>query len=114
MRAAALRPVSGPAATPVQAAGGGLELPGREQSDDTLPTVGIDQAQPHEPIPGERDRTNLTHRDVGAIGGAFNGDDRVEGNLETSESESTRRDRVLEGGGGQAEHRFDKNRKDGR
>jgi hypothetical protein len=31
----------------------------------------------HEPIPGEYDGTTLTHREPGAIGGSFNGDDLV-------------------------------------
>jgi len=108
MRAAAERRVSGPAATPVQAAGGGLEVPGREQTDSDLPTVGSEENRIHEPIPGERDATTRTRRTAGAVGGAFNGEDDVSGNVESSMAKPTRRDRVLEGGGGEAGHRFDK------
>jgi len=108
MREAAQRRVSGPAATPVQAAGGGLEIPGREQNDADVPTVGIQGNQPHEPIPGERDGSTLTHRQVGAVSGPFNGSEGVEGNLDATLSTPTRRERVLEGGGGEAERRFDK------
>lgn len=33
--------------------------------------------QPDEPIPGEYDATTATHREPGAIGGRFSGDDLV-------------------------------------
>lgn len=35
------------------------------------------QQPTHEPIPGEYDSTTLTHREPGAIGGTFSGDDLV-------------------------------------
>ena len=107
MRAAASRPVSGPAATSTLAAGGGLELPGGERRDDAL-TVGINEPHPHEPIPGERDETTLTHREVGAIGGAFNGEDNVTSNVDTLLDDQVRRELVREGGGADAERQFEK------
>ena len=105
MRAAASRPVSGTAATPTLAAGGGLELSGGERRDGETLTVG---QNPHEPIPGERDGTTLTHREVGAIGGAFNGEDNVTSNVDTLLDDRVRREVVREGGGADAERRFDK------
>jgi hypothetical protein len=108
MRAAAMRPVSGPAATGVQAAGGGLELPGREKSDADLPIVGVDRAHTHEPIPGEYDATTLTHREPGAMGSAFNGADNVPDAQQASLTDDDRRELIREGGGRDAERRFDK------
>ena len=107
MRAAASRPVSGPAATSTLAAGGGLELPGGERRDDAL-TMGINEPHHHEPIPGERDETTLTHREVGAIGGAFNGEDNVTSNVDTLLDDQVRRELVREGGGADAERQFEK------
>ena len=108
MRAAALRPVSGPAATSTLAAGGGLEVPGREPKDIEVPIVGIDDSSRHEPIPGERDEETLTHREPGAIGGAFNGQDNIPAPADGSMDEHTLRDRILEGGGAEAARRLDK------
>lgn len=109
MRAAASRPVEGPAATSTLAAGGGLELPGGEKRDagDVMAGAGIHQERPHEPIPGERDETTLTHREVGAIGSAFNGEDNVTSDNDTLDDQ-VRRELVREGGGADAERRFDK------
>jgi hypothetical protein len=64
--------------------------------------------QPHEPIPGERDTATLTHREVGAVGSPFNGVDGVDSNIEGTLAPTTRRERVVEGGGIEAERRFDK------
>src|SRR4051812_8620669 len=105
MRAAAQRPVSGPAATETMAAGGGLELPGGEESAREVPIVGIDDANAHEPIPGERDAANLTHRAAGAGGGAANGTDDLPTEIDTLDDD-TRRERVREGGGRDAERHF--------
>ena len=64
MQADASRPVTGPASTNTLAAGGGLEVPGREPH----PYVVEHETMSHEPIPGERDPATLTTREPGAIG----------------------------------------------
>ena len=64
MRADASRPVTGPASTDTLAAGGGLEVPGREPH----PYAVEHEILSHEPIPGERDPAALTSREPGAIG----------------------------------------------
>jgi len=105
MRAAAQRPVSGPAATDTLAAGGGLELPGREECAREVPIVGIDHDNAHEPIPGEHDATTLTHRPAGAVGPAVNGTPRAPSDIDALHDD-TRRERVREGGGRDAERHF--------
>lgn len=64
MQADASRPVTGPASTATLAAGGGLEVPGREAH----PYAVEHETLLHEPIPGERDPATLTTREPGAIG----------------------------------------------
>jgi hypothetical protein len=64
MQADASRPVTGPASTTTLAAGGGLEVPGREPH----PYAVAHETLSHEPIPGERDPDTLTAREPGAIG----------------------------------------------
>ena len=64
MQADASRPVTGPASTDTLAAGGGLEVPGREPH----PYAVAHETLSHEPIPGERDPETLTAREPGAIG----------------------------------------------
>ena len=64
MQADASRPISGPASTNTLAAGGGLEVPGREPH----PRIVEHETLSHEPIPGERDPATLTSREPGAIG----------------------------------------------
>jgi len=108
MHAAALRPVSGPAATRTLAAGGGLEVPGGTPGAADVPSLGMGDTGTHEPIPGERDEQTLTHREPGAIGGAFNGQDNIPAPVDRSIDEQTLRDRVLEGGGAEAARRLDK------
>jgi hypothetical protein len=108
MRAAALRPIRVETVGPTQTAGGRLPLPEREKNDHELPNLGIHQTQVHEPIPGEHDATTLTHREAGAIGGAFNGEDNRQANAGAVMDKQTLRDRVREGGGLEAERRFDK------
>lgn len=105
MRAASMRPVTGPAATSVQGAGGGLELPGREKQDGPVPIVGADRARTHEPIPGERDGTTLTHRQVGAMS-TSNGEELPAGEAGAMD-ERTRREHVREGGGRDAERHLE-------
>ena len=114
MRAAAERPVSGPAATDVLAAGGGLELPGRERHASTPPFVGLGRDAAHEPIPGEYDATTLTHPEPGAMGGAFNGADNVSGDSTTTAEDRTLRERIREGGGRDAERHAGKQKREDR
>ena len=114
MRAAAERRVSGPAATADLAAGGGLELPGREEHAGPETVVGMDRDHVHEPIPGEHDATTLTHREPGAVSGAFNGADNVAGDPHAVSDERTRREWIREGGGLDAEQQFDKRQRETR
>ena len=114
MRAAAARTVSGPASTPSLAAGGGLELPGGEGRNTAVPSVGGDQQSPHEPIPGERDESTLTHRQPGAIGGAFNGEDNVTTDVDTRVDDQVRRELMREGGGADGERQFKRHEKERR
>ncbi|HEY6362327.1 MAG TPA: hypothetical protein VIX63_14545 [Vicinamibacterales bacterium] len=64
MQADASRPVAGPAGSQTLAAGGGLEVPGREAH----PYAVEHETLLHEPIPGERDPETLTSREPGGIG----------------------------------------------
>jgi hypothetical protein len=66
MRADASRRLTGPASTDTLAAGGGLELPGREPDASAVTR----ETLAHEPIPGERDPGTLTTREPGAMGTA--------------------------------------------
>ena len=108
MQAASERPIGGPAATDVLAAGGGLELPGREKSAEPPHVVGFDRNATHEPIPGEHDGTTLTHREPGAMGGAFNGTDNLPSDPVTVSDDQTVREWIREGGGRVAERQFEK------
>jgi hypothetical protein len=58
MRAASLRPATGPGSTDTLAAIGGLDLPAGEAHPELAPAPA---GSTPEPIPGERDATNLTH-----------------------------------------------------
>ena len=64
MQGDASRPIVGPAGSHTLAAGGGLEVPGREAH----PYVVEHETLLHEPIPGERDPATLTSREPGGIG----------------------------------------------
>jgi hypothetical protein len=108
MQAASERAIGGPAATDVLAAGGGLELPGREKSAGPPHVVGMDRTALHEPIPGEHDGTTLTHREPGAMGGAFNGADNVTSVPASVADDQTLREWIREGGGRVAERQFEK------
>jgi len=55
-------------------------------------------APAHEPIPGERDGTTLTHRERGAIGGQFSGADTPSPDSPVMDEETARLHRI-EGGG---------------
>ena len=94
MRAAAMRPMAGPDHMP-QAAGGGLELPGREPHEPHVAT----SSPVHEPIPGERDRETLTWREPGSIGGRSSGADTPSPARGSLMDARTARDHELEGGG---------------
>jgi hypothetical protein len=96
MRAGAMRPVIGPANSDVLAATGGLNLPGGDPAAATIavPTV----APVHEPIPGEYDRTTVTHREPGAMGASF-GDAIPSPDPHDWMDDATVHDRLLEGGG---------------
>jgi hypothetical protein len=108
MREAAQRPVSGPAATDDLAAGGGLEVPGREPH--VVPAAEHPPVpERREPIPGERDADPpspggfggaSTHkREPGAIGGQFNGADIPPPRRSDWLDERTAFERAWEGGG---------------
>lgn len=94
MRAASMTPLdTSDASTETLAANGGLDLPGR---DRTRPAPVLTGSGPHEPIPGERDRSTLTHREPGSMGTPFN----VEASAPPSTmTDATKHDRELEGGG---------------
>lgn len=100
MRRSAMSPVDGPAGTDDLAAGGGLELPGREPHPEAAGHRRADEAR--ELIPGERETDTITHREPGAMGAPFN-----EGGLLSSRrdwlSEDTAIERAREGGGGDAQ-----------
>jgi hypothetical protein len=98
MRQGAMRPVSGPAATDDLAASGGLEIPGRERHPEAsgAPAGPVQR----ELIPGEREIDTLTHREPGAIGGQFTGEDTPAPRRSDWLAEETAIERALEGGGG--------------
>ena len=55
--------------------------------------------KPHEPIPGERDPSNLTSRQPGSVGGQFAGGDiPPSDHLEWMDDQTTT-EHVIEGGG---------------
>jgi hypothetical protein len=97
MRAASIRPVSGPAGSEALAAIGGLEVPAHEVHPELEPPPA--ESTP-EPIPGERDATTLTHRESGAIGGQFAGGDTPSPDPRAWLDEETAREHAREGGGG--------------
>ena len=116
MRAGAMRAISGPGAADFIAAGGGLDLPGIDASKGTsalndgspltdparlTPRIGPD----HEPIPGERDVTNLTGSQTGTIGGGGAGAHNPSPNRATGMDDATVADREREGGGSPRERR---------
>jgi hypothetical protein len=101
MRAAAMRPVSGPASTDALAAIGGVNMPGGDRNAATTIDVAT-VATVHEPIPGEYDRTTLTHREPGAMGALF-GEAIPSPDTHTWLDEQTAHERMLEGGGEERE-----------
>jgi hypothetical protein len=113
MREAAGRPVAGPASTDLLAAGGGLEVPGREihaggmsaydksrgHTPQSSPAAG-DQAHAADGlIPGERDASTLMHRQPGAVGGQFAGADIPAAGSPAAMDERTALEHAREGGG---------------
>ena len=99
MREAAQRPVTGPAGVDCLAASGGLDVPGRRPQ---VPRQSGLHTEP-EPIPGERDRSTLTGRQPGAIGGRPSGADTPSSEPDVLMDAATVHDRVLEGGGEDSE-----------
>jgi hypothetical protein len=99
MRSAAMHPVVGPAATADLAAGGGLEVPGRDPQAASDLAEAMSPVHRHEPIPGERDRDNLTHREPGAVGGQFSGGDVPAPARGEWMDDRTAAEHALEGGG---------------
>jgi len=93
--AAAHKTVHGPASSDRQAAIGGLEVP----IGDTAPP---DDASASDPaaalIPGAREADTLTHREAGAMGGAFTGGD-IPAGASTWLDDRTADEHRLEGGG---------------
>jgi|SoiMethySBSTD1v2_1073268.scaffolds.fasta_scaffold00272_36 hypothetical protein len=57
---------------------------------------------PHQPIPGERDPTNLTTREPGAVGGQFAGGDIPPSDHQEWLDEATATEHEVEGGGADA------------
>ena len=107
MRDASQRPVSGPAATDDLAAGGGLEIPGREPH---VTPAEPSSPQHREPIPGERELDPpspggfggaSTHkgREPGAMGGQFTGADIPPPRRSDWLDERTAAEHAWEGGG---------------
>ena len=100
MRTAAMLPVTGPASTDALAAAGGLNVPGGDPVEAARIAQTLSTSAAHrEPIPGEYDRTTLTHRQPGAMGVPFSGTS-VDADLEATMDDRTKRDREIEGGGG--------------
>jgi hypothetical protein len=107
MRAAAMRKVSGPGSTDTLAAIGGLDVPGHEAHPELAnhphgSDFGGDAPggpAPHEPIPGERDATTLTHREPGAVGGQFAGANVPAPDTHAWMDERTAGEHAREGGG---------------
>ena len=64
-----------------------------------------EQVLHHEPIPGERDSTTLTHREPGAIGGRPTGDDVPSPDPQTWIDDQTAFEHAKEGGGSAARRR---------
>lgn len=106
MRVDAMLPVTpGTASTDVLAAAGGLNVPG----DDPAITAQLARAlatiaSRHEPIPGERDASTLTYRQLGAMTAPFWGEG-MHFDLAKTMTETTKADRALAGGGGVGERR---------
>jgi hypothetical protein len=88
-----------------------------EQNHDTMRATAegrITGPGPHEPIPGEYDATTLTHREPGAMGGAFNGADNQPGVSGTVSDDQTQREWILEGGGRDGERLVEKHKRENR
>jgi hypothetical protein len=86
------------------AAGGGLDVPGREPHPALAaqPPSGGSTPDCHEMIPGERDASTLTHREPGAVGGRLGGADIPASGPGVSLDERTAREHAREGGGSAA------------
>jgi hypothetical protein len=111
MRAASMTAVTGgTASTDSLAASGGLNVPGNETGHQvTVPR----ESAVYEPIPGERDSTTLTHREVGAMG-TYTGAELPPSAPGASVDEEIEHDRILEGGGEGQHHHHSKDHAKGR
>ena len=98
MQRAAMLPVSGPADDHVLAAGGGLEVPGRDPDASAQLAPAVHDTHPPEPIPGARETDALTHRESGAVSGRFNGAD-IPAAPPGWVGDDLARERAVEGGG---------------
>lgn len=96
MRAASMVPleVPGIAADDALAASGGMDVPGGERREGMTAPVPV-TASHREQIPGERDPSNLTKSQPGAMGSLFNADLPEE---PSTLSEESRHERAMEGG----------------
>ena len=108
MRAASMRPLSGPGSTDTVAAIGALDVPGREthpavaahpQSSSPMATTSAPGHPHREAIPGERAVTTLTHREPGAVGSGFAGANVPSPDRHAWMDETTAAEHWKEGGG---------------
>jgi hypothetical protein len=92
MRAAAMRPLEVPVGMGPLAASGGLEVPGRDpHGGEAVPS----ESPQRDMIPGERDPSNLTRSEPGAMGSLFGENLPSEPSTLTDVS---RHEREMEGG----------------
>lgn len=102
MRVDSMLPVSGPASTDMLAAAGGLNVPGDEPQSSAALTLNLSVTNPTpELITGAYEPDTATHRQPGAIGGRFNGEDSAGLDSYQELDERTAEERRREGGGGE-------------
>ena len=88
-----------------------------EQNPDSMRAVAdrsIAGPGAHEPIPGEYDATTLTHRESGAMGGAFNGTNNLPIDPDALSDDRTRGEWVVDGGGRDGERLVEKHQREKR
>lgn len=116
MRAGQRRTISGPGASDFLTATGGLDLPGtsptkgmgntRDATELTDPSRLTPQLGPdHEPIPGERDASNLTGSQTGTVGGGGPQAHNPSPVRATGMDDDTIEERKREGGGAPRERK---------
>ncbi len=109
MRDAALRPLADGGGATTRAAGGGLDVPGREPGSTTPLSRAANEPE-SSLIPGERDASTLTHREAGAVSGQFAGAD-IPATPPATVDERTALEHAREGGGAEGEREFKSHRK---